>query len=73
MEEIEEAPRCGGCAWWDAEEGARRGRCRARPPEVVPMGLVSSVKGEGRHVNLGTMWPMTQPSDWCGAWREELR
>ncbi len=37
------------------------------------MGLVSSVKGEGRHVNLGTMWPMTQPSDWCGAWREGLR
>lgn len=71
MGEDEGMPRCGECVWWDPEGVPGRGRCRVRPPEVVPTGVVGAVKGDGSHVTVGTMWPLTVASDWCGSWRGE--
>jgi hypothetical protein len=48
---------CRNCQWW-IETGRRSGQCRGAPP-------VAKLHNAGER----PVWPSTEPSDWCGAFR----
>lgn len=50
-EPMKEKPTCGSCRFFLREEGARRGECRAHPPQVA---------------NAFTTFPAVFEKAWCG-------
>ena len=55
---------CRNCQWWRQDAGSEfaPGECRGGPPRRMapPFDRQQSPNAE---------WPMTQPNDWCGAFR----
>ena len=47
---------CSTCRWWDGD----RQDCRVNPPTVVAIDN-----------DEYTVWPDTDPDDWCGAWQDK--
>lgn len=59
---------CASCRFWNRSEDDAQNRreraCRCHPPSV----LVDAASFEAY-----TVWPMTQPDDWCGEYQPATR
>ena len=53
---------CDECRFWEPTAEGNKGWCRRKPP--VPF------LGEK---NREAIWPMTLPTDWCGAYRKNRK
>jgi hypothetical protein len=63
-------PTCETCEFWDTSPRhgihlKNEGRCRARPPTIV-----HAMMGD-TSFRVVAVWPVTSPSDWCGAWTKK--
>lgn len=52
---------CATCMFWAEGENGRTGECRRHAPPAR-----STEKMTGAYA----LWPLTEPDQWCGEWRQ---
>jgi hypothetical protein len=55
---------CGNCRFYLADPGHTDGACRRMPPVPVMIGMRKGANGP--EPTIGTCWPETQRTQWCG-------
>lgn len=59
---------CEKCAFGRVESAENRLVCRRFPPQVVTM----STGKPGEH-RLQSLWPLVQPTNWCGEYKLDIK
>ena len=60
---------CLNCDYWKPYYVPTLGRCHNRPPVRMPVRRFNDLGAEAP--TMETLWPETEPDDFCGAWKRE--
>ena len=58
----DETMTCEGCAFW--RQDGQDGQCKRHAPRAVLL------IDPGEDASAVTVWPWTEPNDWCGDWKQ---